>query len=60
MLDVDTISVKITSLREQQTVCEQEEDYDQAAEVNQQIHELLERKENFKYQHPVLSETVCC
>lgn len=57
-LTEDQIHAKVHRLKEKQTVLVTEENYAEAAEIDQQISDLLEQHENYKYQHPVLDEQV--
>ena len=57
-VNLDTVASHISFLQERQTSFEEKEDYDGAAEVNQQIEDLVNQSENFKYEHPVLNEQV--
>lgn len=52
------IQAKIKKLREVQIRLESEEDYDEANLVNQQIKELVDQGDNYKYQQPLLDKKV--
>ena len=58
-LGENNIQLKITKLRQVQVKLESDEDYDEAALVNQKISELMNQCDNYKYQHPILDQKVC-
>ena len=56
----DEIRLKISQLRETQLQLERQEDYDAAADIDQNISELNEKCQNYKYQHPLRDSRVSC
>ena len=58
-VDLDSLPSKIAQLREEQHSYAEQEDFDKAAEIQQEIHDLVRSKDDFKYQHPLLDEKVC-
>lgn len=53
-----SIRMKINELREMQLQLENDEDYDEAANINQSIMELKKQCDNSKYQYPLLDNKV--
>jgi UvrB/uvrC motif. len=50
--------LKIEQLREEQHCYAEQEDFDRAAEIQQQIRDLVRSGDDFKYQHPLLDQKV--